>query len=148
MRRKERTFFLDIEDYTLMIILWILTVFSVFVDIGGAVMIIAIICLLFERNMYVRNHASQILVVSSLCFLWDIIFSVVSGTFRFTLGWIPIVSFATNSTLWILNMVVSVCLLFFAVLGTVRAFQNEWVELPFLAPIAHGFEKSIKCLKK
>lgn len=124
------------------ILLWIGALISSF---GPASFIVALICiaiLLFERSSdYLRNHASQILSLSIIYTILDIVFYLLFNTKGW--GFLAIFAFITGIIATLLKLILIILKIAFYLIGLSKSFERKDVQIPFLAEFGNSLERSI-----
>ena len=132
----------NIEGATAATIMWILAILVSFTRVSFVIVIISILILLNEKSSdFFRNHVSQLLSLSIIYTLIDIIFIVLFGSssiFFFKVI-IVITAFVSN----ILRIVLSLLKASFCLMGLSRAMDKRDLSLPFFSNFAEGLERSI-----
>lgn len=126
----------NFEPNIVAMILWILSILGLS-PYGGVLMIIGcFIILKYERKSdFLRNHVSQILGLALISTVLSTIM-VVLARLLFLRIFIPILA--------MVNFAVAILLFALALLGALKAYNKEKIDLPIIGFIGNMIEESIK----
>ena len=132
----------NIEGATAATIMWILAILVSFTRVSFVIVIISILILLNEKSSdFFRNHVSQLLSLSIIYTLIDILFIVLFGSSSIFFFKVIIVITAFVSK--ILRIVLSLLKASFCLMGLARAMDKRDLALPFFSCFSEGLERSI-----
>ena len=132
----------NIEGATAATIMWILAILVSFTRVSFVIVIISILILLNEKSSdFFRNHVSQLLSLSIIYTLIDILFIVLFGSSSIFFFKVIIVITAFVSK--ILIIVLSLLKASFFFMGLSLAMDKRDLSLPFFSNFAEGLERSI-----
>lgn len=119
------------------LVLWVLSIVGV--NAFGAILLIlaCVVILKFEtQSEFLRNHVSQLLALSIVSFLFSMITLSLGGPF-FIFG-------IFRSLIWLLNIVIGLIIFAFALLGALKAYSKQAIDLPIIGFIGTKLNDVIK----
>jgi uncharacterized membrane protein len=142
---QEKSSIFGLEEKTVAIILWIISILTASSNGGFTIIAIALAVLLFEKKSnFVRNHASQLLALSLVIFVINIILSAVLGISFSLFYWNSITGLFASATSSIIMLAYSVLKFALNILGLVRAAIYEKCTLPIIGYWGQALESMIK----
>ncbi|MEG0327160.1 MAG: hypothetical protein RR565_02565 [Erysipelothrix sp.] len=142
---QEKSSIFGLEEKTVAIILWIISILTASSNGGFSIIAISLAVLLFEKKSnYVRNHASQLLALSLVVFVMNIIVSAVLGVSFSLFYWSSITAIFASATSSIILFAYSLFKFALNLLGLVRAAKYEKCTLPIIGYWGQALESMIK----
>lgn len=133
---------IDMKGSTLAVLLWIVALLTSLTTASFLLVVGCIAILLFERNSdYFRNHVSQLLALTIVYSVIDILFTLIFGPssifiFRF-------LRFITNLLVIALRFVLVLLKASFCFIGLARALDQKDLKLPFFGNFGISLEQAI-----
>lgn len=135
-KRNDDLSFLNLEGYIVATILWIVALVATGNNLVYALLVACIVILAVEKkSRLLLNHCSQLLILLFIAAVWNFIIMILSTLLIGLFGWLPIFGWSFVALIATLRWIFNIFYIIYAVLGLIKALQQDAVKLPIIYPL-------------